>query len=80
MAAVIVWKFKELLEREGVTAYRLQTALGGKVGPQTVYRWARKAPDKLDLGVLRVVLEELSRLIGRSVRLEEVLELDYSHE
>ncbi|WP_119316896.1 helix-turn-helix domain-containing protein [Calidithermus terrae] len=77
MKVTISWKLKEFLEREGITAYRLQTDLKERVGAQTIYVWVRNPPKRPDLGILAAILGQLSEYTGRRVGLGEVLEVSY---
>jgi hypothetical protein len=69
----INWKFGALLQREGVTVYRLSQELAKTVSRATLYKWSNEAPQSLDLAVLVRVLDGLERLTGKTYALEDLM-------
>jgi hypothetical protein len=71
---MVRWKLKEILEKEGFTAYRLwKTA---KSNPHTVYRWAYRPPKALDLEVAEAIVRALRALTGKPYGLCDLIELE----
>jgi hypothetical protein len=70
------WKFKEFLEANNITAYRLGQELSGDVAANLPYAWARleEPPQHLHLDVLEKVLMGLESLTGRPVAITDILE------
>jgi len=68
------WKFRELLEREGVTVYALSQKLGNKVSRPTLYRWNVEGPNRPDLVALGWTLWGLKQLTGKSFQVSDLLE------
>jgi hypothetical protein len=71
---MVRWKLKEILEREGITAYRLWKV--AKSNPHTVYRWAYRPPKALDLEVAESVLRALRALTGKEYTLCDLIEVE----
>jgi DNA-binding Xre family transcriptional regulator len=67
------WKIRQLLEQHNITPYRLWKDSG--LARQTVYTLAHDKGDRVDLGTLGAVLHTLEKLIGKPVRLDDVLEV-----
>ncbi len=71
---MVRWKLKEILEKEGITAYRLWKSAGSN--PHTVYRWAYRPPKALDLEVAEAILKALRALTGKPYSLCDLIEID----
>ena len=71
---MVRWRLKEVLEREGITAYRLWKTAGSN--PHTVYRWVYRPPRALDLEVAETVLKALRTLTGKEYTLCDLIEID----
>lgn len=81
MNAGVTWRMPEVLEREGITPYRLSKELAPRrVSRTTVYRWAKEAPALLDLELLAHMLWALKRISGKEFRLEDLLDIRPSAE
>ena len=74
------WKLPELLEREGVTPYRLhkdiEESAEGKASRNTIYRWSNELPDTLDVALLMSVIEALRKRTGKGVQVSDLLEYE----
>lgn len=71
------WKFGQLLEQEGITAYRLHKQLVSKdVSRATLYRWLKEPPKMLDLELAKNVLEGLEQMTGKHYRLSDLVEFE----
>lgn len=70
----IHWKLGELLEREGVSVYRLNQELNQRVSRNTLYRWASEMPDRPDLETLGWVMWGIEQITGKSYQLSDILE------
>ncbi|MGK0618448.1 hypothetical protein [Meiothermus cerbereus] len=71
---LIVWKLPDLLKSEGVTVYNLNKTIGGRVPRETLYRWSRRMPERIDAGVLAWVLWGLQQITGRRFEVGDLLE------
>ncbi|AFV76710.1 hypothetical protein Theos_1686 [Thermus oshimai JL-2] len=73
-APEVRWRLKEVLNREGVSAYALAKALAGKVAPNTVYALARGQTKRPDLEALAWVIWALRGLTGKEYGVGDLLE------
>lgn len=73
---MVRWRLREILDRENITAYRLNALLTPHIGQGTVYRWARKAPKQVDVSVLGWVVWGLRRLTGKPYTVCDILEFE----
>lgn len=71
----VTWKFRELLEREGVSVYRLHQELAKQVSRTALYNWYQQAPKRLDVEVVAWVLWGLRRITGKTYSVADLLEL-----
>jgi hypothetical protein len=71
---MVRWKLREILEKEGITAYKLWKRAG--INPHTAYRWVYRPPQALDLGVAEAVVRALRALTGKAYNLCDLIELD----
>ncbi|GAA6761746.1 MULTISPECIES: helix-turn-helix domain-containing protein [Thermus] len=70
------FKLKEVLEQEGLSAYRLERLLGDRISRATVYRWVRSAPARPDLEALAWVIWGLRKLTGKPYDVCDLLEYE----
>ena len=72
------WKFKTLLDREGVTVYALAKKLAASMDEplsiRTLYRWANTVPNNPSLEGIVWVLWGLEELTGKTFQVSDVLE------
>ena len=68
------WRLQEIIEKEGITAYRLWKKAG--INPHTAYRWAYRPPRALDLEVAEAVVRALRALTGKPYGLCDLIELE----
>lgn len=73
-APSIAWKLPDLLKQEGITVYSLNKAIGGNVPRETLYRWSRKGPERIDAQVLAWVLWGLQQITGRRFEVGDLIE------
>ncbi len=71
---MVRWRLGEVLQKEGITAYRLWKAAGSN--PHTVYRWAYRPPRMLDLEVAEAILKALRALTGKQYTLCDLIEIE----
>ena len=69
----VKWKIRQLLEQHNITPYRLWKDSG--LARQTVYTLAHDKGDRVDLGTLGTVLFTLEKLTGKTVQLDDLLEV-----
>ncbi len=72
----IKWKLPELLQREGVTVYRLQQELAKGVSRGVLYKWSNAPPKLMDLEVMARVLWGLEQITGKRFEISDVLEYE----
>jgi len=70
----IIWKLGTLLEREGISVYKLHKVLEGKVSRNTLYKLANSQPERLDLNVLCWLITGLTLLTKKTVVINDLLE------
>lgn len=68
-------KLRELLEREGVTAYRLHKEIKGRVGRSTLYRILTDPETPVTTDTIAVILVGLRRITGKEYELRDLLEI-----
>ena len=72
------WKFRALLEREGVTVYALAKKLAQSMDEplsiRTLYRWSNTVPSNPSLEGVVWVLWGLEELTGKTYEIGDVLE------
>jgi hypothetical protein len=67
--------FKDLLEREGVSVYRLHQELAKQVSRTALYNWYQHPPKRLDFEVMVWVLWGLGGITGKTYSVADLLEL-----
>lgn len=74
----VQWKLKELLEREGVTAYALAEKMGGATRRPTLYAITSpdtsKRPVKVGFQLLDDILVGLKGVTGRQFSVSDIIE------
>jgi len=76
MSPQVHWKLPRLLEKEGISVYRLDQELTKRVSRATLYKWSSLAgPQQLDLKVLGWVLWGLERITGKSYTIHDIVEV-----
>jgi hypothetical protein len=70
----LVWKLPQTLESHGLSAYKLEQQLVGKVSRTTVYRYVREVPGGVNLETIGWMLWALEELTGKSFELTDILE------
>ena len=68
------WKLPELLEREGITVYKLMLELNKKVSRSTLYRWTQGVPERPDLEAIGWILWALKELTGKRFNVTDLLD------
>lgn len=68
-------RFREELDKRGVSAYRIVQETTGKVAPKAVYGLASGKAKRVDLDTLGAVAEALERVSGEPVNVTDLLEL-----
>lgn len=70
------WKLPEVLEREGISIYRLDQELSKRVSRSTLYKWGGvPGPKQIDPEVMGWVLWGLARITGKSFYLQDIVEI-----
>ena len=69
------WKFKQLLEERGITAYALSRHLDGKVARNLPYMWAKGPPKMLHFEALENMAQGIEELSGKPVELKDFVVL-----
>ncbi|HEU4741296.1 MAG TPA: hypothetical protein VFS50_06845 [Meiothermus sp.] len=70
------WRFAELLQKEGITVYRLYKQVALKdVSRTSLYKWAQSMPKYLDVDMAERVLEGLKEITGRDYQLSDLIEV-----
>lgn len=72
----VEWKLSRLLEKEGITVYRLEQTLAHKVSRGTLYRWAREQPQNPNLEGIGWILWGLKELTGKQFTVVDILEYE----
>ena len=62
------------LERQNISAYRLVKATEGRLAAATVYSFASRPAQRIDLETVGTVLDALSELTGTRAQMQDVLE------
>ena len=74
----IKWKFKALLDQEGVTVYALTKKLAERMDQplhsRTLYRWTSDAPGSPNFEGIGWVLWALEELTGKTFQISDILE------
>ena len=71
---VIRNQLPDIMQREGISAYRLAKILARRVARNTIYRWARgEVPTCLDVGTLEALLAGLRELTGKTYGVGDLL-------
>lgn len=70
----VQWKLKQFLDQEGITAYRLADETHGKLSQNGVYRLASGELKGIRFETLDIIIPALSKLSGKQVTLQELLE------
>jgi hypothetical protein len=67
----------DYLQAHNLTAYKLEKAVSGVVSRNTVYKWAREkqAPDHIHTAQFVAVVQALTRLTGKPVTPNDLLEV-----
>jgi hypothetical protein len=73
--STIKWKLGEVLEREGLTVYRLHQELSENVSRNTLYRLSNEQPERIELSITANILKALERLSGKSYGITDLLEV-----
>ena len=72
------WKFKALLDREGITVYALAKKLAASADEslsiRTLYRWSHTVPSNPSLEGMVWVLWGLEELTGKTFQISDLLE------
>lgn len=77
VAPQVRWKLPEVLEREGISIYRLDQELAKRVSRTTLYKWGSKTgPKQVDPEVMGWVLWGLQRITGHKYRLQDLLDIE----
>lgn len=71
------WKLPELLEREGISVYRLAQELNKKVSRGTLYRWTRGVPDRPDIEAIGWVLWAIKTMSGKVYSISDLVEVEF---
>lgn len=75
---MVKWKFRALLDQEGVTVYALAKKLAGEMDEplsiRTLYRWSNSTPSNPSLEGIVWVLWGLEEITGKSYQISDVLE------
>lgn len=71
----IHWKFNQLLNQHGITYYRLHQSNPTKFTLGTMSRWHTSAPRRPELDIIAELLSYLSNLSGRTIPIDELMEL-----
>jgi hypothetical protein len=72
----IKWKLAEVLEREKITVYALNKAMGSSVSRNTLYRLSNEQPDRIDLTVTARILTGIEELTGKRFDIHDLLEYE----
>lgn len=76
----VQWKLKELLDREGKTAYKLAEEMGGATRRPTLYAITSPDPDKrpkrVGFDLLDDILAGLKGLTGKQFSVSDIIETD----
>lgn len=72
----IKWKLAEILEREQITVYALNKALGSSVSRNTLYRLSNEQPERIDLSVTAAILRGIEELTGKRFDIHDLLEYE----
>jgi DNA-binding Xre family transcriptional regulator len=72
MNRMIRWKLKEVLEKHGITPYRLMVDSG--LANSTIYRLTNKKTSSVQGPVLDKVLNSMCKLTGKPIGVGDVLE------
>jgi DNA-binding Xre family transcriptional regulator len=70
---MVKWKLKELLDKHGITPYRLSIELQGQVNRNTIYSIARGEATRVDLETLRKLIEKLRGLTSKKLDTHDIL-------
>lgn len=74
----VKWKLKELLEREGVTAYALADKMGGATRRPALYAITspnpEKRPEKVGFEFLDHLMTSLEAMTGKHYEITDVVE------
>ena len=74
MGVPVKWKLKAFLDQEGITAYRLADETHGRLSQKGVYRLTANDLKAIRFETLDVILPALSKLSGKQVVLQDLLE------
>jgi DNA-binding Xre family transcriptional regulator len=66
------WKLKELLVENDITPYRLGAE--SAVSANTIYKLTRKAPARVDMATLSLIIPALRRLTGKPINVQDLME------
>lgn len=71
------WRFAELLQKEGISVYRLYKQVAFKnVSRTSLYKWAQSMPKYLDVDMAERVLEGLKEITGRDYQLSDLIQVE----
>lgn len=71
---MVMWRVGELLEQNGITAYKLSDATKGQVSRNTVYKIANAKTERVDLTTLSALLSALNKLTGHNYQVGDLLQ------
>ena len=75
--AKVEWLLNEVLEKHGLTAYKLEQAIvqrGHPWGKNTIYRFTRgDGPQLIDRDTLGLLIDVLSELAGKPVLITDLM-------
>lgn len=75
--ASVTWRLPDIMEKHGVTPYKLGKQIGDVTRMSTVYRLADREhkPTRIDFKVLVDVVEALEQLTGESYTAADLIEI-----
>lgn len=73
----INWKLPEVLQREGVSIYRLDQELSKRVSRSTLYKWGGEpGPKQIDPEVMGWILWGLARITGKRYEFQDLVDIE----
>ena len=73
MQEMIHWKLKPFMEKHGISAYKLANAAGTRLSNNAVYNMVKEDYQYINFKTLNTLLKVLSEIVGRTVRMEEIV-------